>query len=99
MSDLKTKFEQLENRIQKLISLHEELKSENKKLVEVKARLESELKEERQRLLRMEEGMVSLKEVKKTLTNKSITGIKQRINEMISEIDRSATLIGNHHKK
>ncbi len=99
MSDLKTKFEELEHRIQKLISLHEELKSENKKLVHLSRKLELELKEEKQRFSRLEEGMENLKQTKKTLANKSITGIKQKINEMISEIDRSATLIGTQHKK
>ena len=49
MSDLKTKFEQLEQRIQKLISLHVELKSENKGLVQLNRKLELELKEEKQR--------------------------------------------------
>jgi len=99
MSDLKTKFEELEHRIQKLISLHIELKSANKNLLQSNRKLELELKEEKQRYNRLEAGIENLKETKKTLTNKSITGIKQKINEMISEIDRSSTLINTQHKK
>lgn len=99
MSDLKTKFEGLENRIQKLISLHEELTTENKKLIQLSRKLELELNDEKQRFIRLEEGMKNLKETKKTLANKSISGIKQKINEMISEIDRSASLINTQNKK
>lgn len=99
MSDLKTKFEGLENRIQKLISLHEELTTENKKLIQLSRKLELELNDEKQRFSRLEEGMKNLKETKKTLANKSISGIKQKINEMISEIDRSASLINTQNKK
>ena len=99
MSDLKTKFEELEHRIQKLISLHVELKASNKMLVQQNRKLELELKEERQRFSRMEQGIENLKEAKRTVTNKSITGIKQKINEMISEIDRSSALISTQHKK
>ena len=99
MTDLKTKFDELEQRIQKLISLHGELKSENKKLIQLNRKLELELKEERQKFGRLEEGIENLKETKKNLTHKSITGIKQKINEMIGEIDRSSALINTQHKK
>jgi hypothetical protein len=99
MSELKTKFDELEKRIQKLISLHKQLKSENLKLVQLNKSFESELKVEKQRYLRLSEGLADLKEEEKTYTNKSISGIKQKVNEMISEIDRSVTLINAQHKK
>ena len=99
MQDLKTKFDEVENRIRKLISLHEQLKTENKKLLQLNRKLETELKEEKNRYSRLEEGMENLQESKKMLTRKSITGIKQKINEMISEIDRSSALINTEINK
>lgn len=99
MPELKTKFDELEKRIQKLISLHKQLKSDNQKLVQLNKSHESELKVEKQRYLRLKDGLADLKEEEKTYTNKSISGIKQKVNEMISEIDRSVTLINAQHKK
>ena len=99
MQDLKTKFDEVENRIRKLISLHEQLKTENKKLIQLNRKLEMELKEEKNRFNRLEVGLENLQENKKNLTNKSISGIKQKINEMISEIDRSSALINTEINK
>jgi hypothetical protein len=99
MSELKTKFDELEKRIQKLIHLHKEVKSENLKLVQLNRKLELELKEDREKYFRLEEGLTNLKESERNTTNKSISGMKQKINEMISEIDRSVTLISEQHKK
>ena len=99
MSELKTKFDELEKRIQKLIHLHKEVKSENTKLVQLNRKLELELKEEKQRFTRMEEGLSNLKESEKNSKNKSISGMKMKINEMIGEIDRSVMLISEQNKK
>ncbi len=99
MHELKTKFDELDKRIQKLISLHKQLKSENQNLVQLNRTLELELSEHKQRYHRLEEGLEGLKEQQKSTANKSISGIKQKVNEMISEIDRSVTLINAQHKK
>ena len=99
MTDVKTKFDELENRIQKLIHLHKQLKSENQKLVGLNRKLELELEEEKKRFSRLEEGIANQLDVKNDSTNKSISGIKQKINEMIGEIDRSVTLINAQNNK
>jgi hypothetical protein len=99
MPELKTKVEHLAQRIQKLISLHTELKSENVKLIQLNRKLEIELKEEKQKIMRLSEGMENLQETKRITTNKNIAGIKQKINELISEVDRSVKLINTQHKK
>ena len=99
MPELKTKLEDLAQRIQKLISLHTELKSENVKLIQLNRKLEIELKEEKQKFMRLSEGMENLQETKRITTNKSISGIKQKINELITEVDRSVSLINTQHKK
>ena len=99
MPELKTKFDELENRIQKLIHLHKQVKDENQKLVQLNKELELELKEEKQRFNRLEEGLSNLKESEKNSKNKSISGIKIKINEMIGEIDRNVMLISEQNKK
>jgi len=99
MSELKTKFDELENRIQKLIYLHKQVKSENTKLVQLNRKLELELKDEKEKYFRLEEGLTNLKESERNMTNRNISGIKRKINEMIGEIDRSVTLISEQHKK
>ncbi len=99
MSELKTKFDELEKRIQKLIHLHKQAKSENQKLIQLNRKIELELEDERQRFSRLEEGLSNLKESERNSTSKNISGIKMKINEMISEIDRSVTLISEQHKK
>lgn len=99
MSELKTKFDELENRIQKLISLHKQVKKENQNLGELNIKLEQELKEEKKKYQRLEEGFAGLKANTRNNTNKSISGIKQKVNEMIGEIDRSVTLINAQNKK
>jgi predicted nuclease with TOPRIM domain len=99
MAELKLKFEELENRVQKLIHLHKETKAENAALLQLNKKLESELKEEKERYFRLEEGLTNLKETERNTTNRSISGIKQRINDMVSEIDRSVALISEQNKK
>lgn len=96
---MKTKLDELENRIQKLIYLHKQLKSENQKLVGLNRKLELELEEEKQRFGRLEEGIANLKDAERNSTSKSISGMKHKINEMISEIDRSVVLINAQNKK
>jgi len=99
MPELKTKFEELDKRIQKLISLHKQLKSDNLKLIQLNRTLELELKEERERYQQLEDGLASLKEEERSYTNKSVSGIRRKVNDMIGEIDRSITLINAQHKK
>jgi len=99
MSELKTKFDELEIRIQKVISLHKQLKSDNQKLVGLNRKLELELEEEKQRYRKLEESLVNLQEEEKSVANRSIQGMKMKINEMISEIDRSVALVSTQNKK
>jgi ferritin-like metal-binding protein YciE len=99
MPELKIKFDELEKRILKLISLHKQQKSENQKLVQLNKALELELHAAKQRSERLEAVMANRKEAEKGITQKSVSGIRKKVNEMISEIDRSVTLINSQHKK
>ncbi len=90
---LSTNFSGLEERIQKLISLHEQLKDSNQGLVSDNRRLQIELEEERVKTNRMEEGYRNLKEMEKSGNRQSIAQIKQRINDIIGEIDKNISLL------
>ncbi len=95
---LSTNLSTLEQRIQKLISLHEELKDSNKSLVSDIRRLKIELEEERTKTSRMEEGYKNLKEMEKTGNRQSIAQMKKRINDIIGEIDKNITLLNGQNK-
>lgn len=101
MTDIKaasTNFSELEKRIQKLISLHEELKDSNQSLVSDTRRLKLELEEERSKTSRMEEGYRNLKEMEKTGNRQSIAQIKKRINDIIGEIDKNISMLNGQNK-
>jgi len=75
------------------------MKSENLHLVSANRKLEFELKEERNKISLLEATLDGMKQNGKEMANRNITGIKQKINEMISEIDRSVTLINSQNNK
>ena len=93
MADLKKKFEDLENKIQNLINSHQKLRSENETLREENVRLVQLVDDEKLRQKRVEEGFRELSDTQKSRTGKQITGLKVKVNEMISEIERSVALI------
>ncbi len=91
--DIKNNFSSLEERIQKMIHLHEELKKINQKLVADKRQMAMELQEERDKNRRMEEGYKNLKEIEKSSSRQTITNMKRKINDIILEIDRNVSMI------
>jgi hypothetical protein len=91
--DIKNNFSALEERIQKMIHLHEELKKANQKLLAEKRQATMELKEEREKSRRMEEGYKNLKEIEKSSSRQSITNMKRKINDIILEIDRNVSMM------
>ncbi|MFN8144972.1 MAG: hypothetical protein U0073_11155 [Bacteroidia bacterium] len=95
-AEIKTNFTALENRIQKMILLHEQLKNQNLLLLAENKKLISELDEQKARTDRMEEGYRNLKEVEKTSTKQNIAQIKRRINDIIGEIDKNISLMDVH---
>ncbi len=98
MGDLKNKFSDLEKQIQNLINSHQNLRKELHKLKEEKAHLESEVNVEKERVRMMQQGFEEFRDVTKVKTKTQISGLKSKVNEMISEIDRSVALIDMNHK-
>ena len=93
--DIKSKFSSLEEKIQKLITLHEDAKRVNAKLIAEKRQMIIELEEEKEKLHRMQEGYKNLKEMEKSSSVNSISNMKRKINDIILEIDRNMSLIQN----
>jgi predicted nucleic acid-binding Zn-ribbon protein len=99
MGELKNKFQELELRIQKLINSHQNLRSEMRQLKEENAKLEKAAAEERERVKMMQQGFEEFRDVTRVKTKAQISGLKSKVNDMISEIDRSVALIDTNHKQ
>jgi predicted nucleic acid-binding Zn-ribbon protein len=99
MGDLKNKFHDLEKQIQKLINSHQNLRSEINRLKEENARLEKATEEERERVKMMQQGFEEFRDVTRVKTRAQISGLKTKVNDMISEIDKSVALIDTNHKQ
>ncbi len=91
--DYKSNFAELHDKIEKLIYLHEELKKVNKKLLSEKLQMTKDLEDERERILRLEEGYKNLKEIEKSSSRQNITNMKRKINDLIHEIDKNMAMM------
>jgi len=91
--DIKANLSELEERIQKLINLHEDLKKVNKRLVAEQRQMTIELQEAKEKSKRMEEGYKNLKEIEKTSSRQSIANMKRKINDIIVEIDKNVSMM------
>lgn len=99
MGDLKNKFHALELQIQNLINSHQNLRKEIQKLKDENLRLEKTAGEERERVKMMQQGFEEFRDVTRVKTRAQISGLKTKVNDMISEIDRSVALIDTNHKQ
>ena len=98
MSETTTILAELETRIQKLISLHKELKVKAEILDSENQRLKEELREEKEKALMMQEGFRKMKNEEKNVAGENIGQLKKKINDIISEIDKSVLLINEQSK-
>ena len=98
MGDLKNKLSDLEKQIQKLINSHQNLRKEIQKLKDEKAHLESAINAEKERVKMMQQGFEEFRDITRVKTRSQISGLKSKVNEMISEIDRSVALIDINQK-
>ena len=99
MGETKNKFQELELRIQKLINSHQNLRSEIQQLKEENARLEKAAADEKERVKMMQQGFEEFRDITRVKTRAQISGLKSKVNDMISEIDRSVALIDTNHKQ
>ncbi|CAN5676689.1 hypothetical protein BH11BAC1_BH11BAC1_19550 [soil metagenome] len=99
MGDLKNKFQELEQQIQNLINSHQNLRKDVQRLKEENTNLEKEVNSERERVSMMQQGFEEFRDVTRVKTKAQISGLKTKVNDMISEIDRSVALIDTNHKQ
>ena len=99
MGDLKNKFQELEQQIQNLINSHQNLRKDVQRLKEENIHLEKEVAVERERGRMMQQGFEEFRDVTRVKTKAQISGLKTKVNDMISEIDRSVALIDTNHKQ
>ena len=97
-NEIKSAISALEVKIRKLMDLHDEQKRQNQELLAENRRLLMDLDEERNKIIRLEEGYRNLKEMEKNGTRQSIVSMKRKINDIIVEIDKNMTMIDNNHK-
>jgi len=99
MAELKNKFHELEKRIQNLINSHQNLRKELEKVKAENALLEKTAADEKERVKMMQQGFEEFRDVTRVKTKAQISGLKTKVNDMISEIDRSVALIDTNHKQ
>jgi chromosome segregation ATPase len=93
MGEAKNKFEELEDKIRKLIISHQELKGEIEALKKEKQKLVKQVEADKSRMKWVEDGYNNLQSTEKHKTEKTISQLKKKINSLVSEIDKSIELI------
>ena len=93
MTDNKKKFEELEDKILKLIASHRQLKVANEGLRKEITTLTKSVETEKSRVKWVEDGYNSLKEADKSNSGKSINSLQKKLNEIVSEVDKSLSLV------
>ena len=91
--EIQDKFQALEQRVHKFIKMYESLKAASQELADENSRLMSELDGERVKSKRLEEGYRNLKDQEQAAVRQQVERINNRINELVSEIDKNITLI------
>lgn len=99
MSDELKILSQLENRIQKLIGLHKEAKNKILELHEANQSLNNQLETEREKLRKIEKEMETVKITKAIQQNETIGVLKNKVSDIIREIDNNLAVINNKSKK
>ena len=96
--ELKTNLANLENRISKLIYLHKQVRGSNLEMLTENRRLLLELEDEKGKIHRIEEGYKNLKKSEQSGTRNSVSAIKKRISDIISELDKNMALMEVNNK-
>jgi len=94
-AEMKKKFDNLEKKIENLISSHLQLKALLAELKDENRRLEEMLEQERARVARTDAGYKHLRENERTKNKGKIKAMKMRINGLVGEIDKSIALISS----
>jgi peptidoglycan hydrolase CwlO-like protein len=93
MNDLTHTITDLKTKVEKLVTLHGQLKVDNEQLVAAKASLEKTIDEQKVVIETLQTNNKELIENKTQEQNKIITDTKLKINELVQEIDSCIALL------
>jgi len=93
MNDLTHTITDLKSKIEKLVTLHGQLKVDNEKLAGEKTTLEKTVNEQKAIIESLQTNNKELIETKNEEQNKIITDTKLKINELVQEIDSCIALL------
>ena len=83
----------IEKKVQELIGLYEQLKSDSEDLIKKNDELNQIIKTQSDRILELEKKVINLKLAKQLTNNKEAAEAKKRINEVLREIDKCVGLL------
>ncbi len=93
MNDLTHTITDLKTKVEKLVNLHGQLKVDNEHLLIDKTTLEKKIQEQNELIEELQTNNKTLIENKTQEQNKIIVDTKQKINELVLEIDSCIALL------
>jgi len=93
MNDLTITITELKTKTEKLVALHRQLKNENELLWNENKKLQSTTEEQKNIIISLEQEKQQLIHHKSEEQNKIIEDSKQKINELVQEIDDCIALL------
>jgi predicted nuclease with TOPRIM domain len=93
MNDLTLNITDLKAKIEKLVKLHQELKKENEQLAAAKKELEGKIEEQKVTIEALQKSNQEIEQSKSEEQNKIVTDTKDKINELVQEIDNCIALL------
>lgn len=93
MNDLTLNISDLKGKIEKLVKLHQELKKENEQLVSDKENLEKTINEQKVTIEALEKNNKATEASKNEEQRKIVVDTKEKINELVQEIDNCIALL------
>ncbi len=93
MNDLTLNITDLKAKIEKIVKLHQELKKENELLVAEKENLLKTIEEQKNTIVALETSNKEIQDSKNEEQNKIVIDTKEKINELVQEIDDCIALL------
>ena len=93
MNDLTLNITDLKAKIEKIVKLHQELKKENELLAAEKENLLKTIEEQKNTIVALETSNKEIQDSKKEEQNKIVIDTKEKINELVQEIDDCIALL------
>jgi predicted nuclease with TOPRIM domain len=93
MNDLTLNITDLKAKIEKIVKLHQELKKENELLAAEKENLLKTIEEQKNTIVALETSNKEIQDSKNEEQNKIVIDTKEKINELVQEIDDCIALL------